>query len=163
MQSVASVGAGLIYGLYHYIEPQSLMAIMMFACKSDDYEADGELIAQYGEKRRSVVDQTPPMVALSRRRQLSRASALTGGDFPRQAWRCRHVTRGEYHYPAWKLLSPEMHTDAQIKGLATALNSYDEILELYPTRFTRLPRLWCRCCTSLFVNRRPTDVDPKWR
>ncbi|EKB1621086.1 transglycosylase domain-containing protein, partial [Salmonella enterica] len=60
------LGAGSIYGLYRYIEPQlpdvATLKDVRLQIPMQVYSADGELIAQYGEKRRIPVtlDQIPP-------------------------------------------------------------------------------------------------------
>ncbi len=60
------LGAGSIYGLYRYIEPQlpdvATLKDVRLQIPMQIYSADGELIAQYGEKRRIPVtlDQIPP-------------------------------------------------------------------------------------------------------
>ncbi len=49
------LGAGSIYGLYRYIEPQlpdvATLKDVRLQIPMQIYSADGELIAQYGEKR----------------------------------------------------------------------------------------------------------------
>ncbi|SUX68039.1 penicillin-binding protein 1A [Citrobacter freundii] len=72
MQYVASCwGAGSIYGLYRYIEPQlpdvATLKDVRLQIPMQVYSADGELIAQYGEKRRIPVtlDQMPPVMVKS--------------------------------------------------------------------------------------------------
>ncbi|KUR34512.1 hypothetical protein AWF56_25820 [Escherichia coli] len=53
------LGAGSIYGLYRYIEPQlpdvATLKDVRLQIPMQIYSADGELIAQYGEKRRIPV------------------------------------------------------------------------------------------------------------
>lgn len=62
------LGAGSIYGLYRYIEPQlpdvATLKDVRLQIPMQVYSADGELIAQYGEKRRIPVtlDQMPPVM-----------------------------------------------------------------------------------------------------
>ncbi len=62
------LGAGSIYGLYKYIEPQlpdvATLKDVRLQIPMQVYSADGELIAQYGEKRRIPVT----LAADSRRR-----------------------------------------------------------------------------------------------
>ncbi len=59
-------GAGSIYGLYKFIEPQlpdvATLKDVRLQIPMQVYSADGELIAQYGEKRRIPVtlQQMPP-------------------------------------------------------------------------------------------------------
>ncbi|MEI7249733.1 peptidoglycan glycosyltransferase/peptidoglycan DD-transpeptidase MrcA [Pectobacterium versatile] len=60
------LGAASIYGLYRYIEPQlpdvTALKDVRLQTPMQVYSADGELIAQFGEKRRIPVklDQVPP-------------------------------------------------------------------------------------------------------
>lgn len=60
------LGAGSIYGLYKYIEPQlpdvATLKDVRLQIPMQVYSADGELIAQYGEKRRIplTLNQIPP-------------------------------------------------------------------------------------------------------
>lgn len=60
------LGAGSIYGLYKYIEPQlpdvATLRDVRLQIPMQVYSADGELIAQYGEKRRIPLklEQIPP-------------------------------------------------------------------------------------------------------
>ena len=60
------LGAGSIYGLYKYIEPQlpdvNTLKDIRLQTPMQIYSADGELIAQYGEKRRIplTLEQMPP-------------------------------------------------------------------------------------------------------
>ncbi|BAN98905.1 penicillin-binding protein, 1A family [Plautia stali symbiont] len=59
-------GAGTVYGLYKYIEPQlpdvNTLKDVRLQTPMQVYSADGELIAQYGEKRRIplTLQQMPP-------------------------------------------------------------------------------------------------------
>lgn len=60
------LGAGTVYGLYKYIEPQlpdvNTLKDVRLQTPMQVYSADGELIAQYGEKRRIplTLQQMPP-------------------------------------------------------------------------------------------------------
>ncbi|WP_058910379.1 peptidoglycan glycosyltransferase/peptidoglycan DD-transpeptidase MrcA [Entomohabitans teleogrylli] len=60
------LGAGSIYGLYKYVEPQlpdvATLKDVRLQIPMQVYSADGELIAQFGEKRRIpvVLSQIPP-------------------------------------------------------------------------------------------------------
>ncbi|WP_318370077.1 peptidoglycan glycosyltransferase/peptidoglycan DD-transpeptidase MrcA [Enterobacter sp.] len=60
------LGAGSIYGLYKYIEPQlpdvTTLRDVRLQIPMQVYSADGELIAQFGEKRRIplTLDEVPP-------------------------------------------------------------------------------------------------------
>lgn len=62
------LGAGSIYGLYKYIEPQlpdvATLKDVRLQIPMQVYSADGELIAQYGEKRRIplTLNQIPPVM-----------------------------------------------------------------------------------------------------
>jgi penicillin-binding protein 1A len=62
------LGAGSIYGLYKYVEPQlpdvATLKDVRLQIPMQVYSADGELIAQYGEKRRIPVtlSQMPPQL-----------------------------------------------------------------------------------------------------
>jgi penicillin-binding protein 1A len=62
------LGAGSIYGLYKYIEPQlpdvATLRDVRLQIPMQVYSADGELIAQYGEKRRIplTLNQIPPVM-----------------------------------------------------------------------------------------------------
>ena len=62
------LGAGSIYGLYKYVEPQlpdvATLRDVRLQIPMQVYSADGELIAQYGEKRRIPVtlSQMPPQM-----------------------------------------------------------------------------------------------------
>ena len=61
------LGAGSIYGLYKFIEPQlpdvATLKDVRLQIPMQVYSADGELIAQYGEKRRIplTLNQIPSM------------------------------------------------------------------------------------------------------
>ncbi|MEG1210536.1 MAG: peptidoglycan glycosyltransferase/peptidoglycan DD-transpeptidase MrcA [Leclercia sp.] len=62
------LGAGSIFGLYKYIEPQlpdvATLRDVRLQIPMQVYSADGELIAQYGEKRRIplTLNQIPPVM-----------------------------------------------------------------------------------------------------
>ena len=62
------LGAGSIYGLYKYVEPQlpdvATLKDVRLQIPMQIYSADGELIAQYGEKRRIplTLSQIPPVM-----------------------------------------------------------------------------------------------------
>lgn len=104
------LGAGSIYGLYRYIEPQlpdvATLKDVRLQIPMQIYSADGELIAQYGEKRRIPVtlDQIPPeMVKAFIATEDSRFTSITAltrwGSSVRQAWRCSPVTRHKGRVP----------------------------------------------------------------
>ena len=93
MQSVAFCwGAGSIYGLYRYIEPQlpdvATLKDVRLQIPMQIYSADGELIAQYGEKRRIPVtlDQIPPEMVkafiATEDSRFTSITALTRWDLP---------------------------------------------------------------------------------
>ncbi len=108
------LGAGSIYGLYRYIEPQlpdvATLKDVRLQIPMQIYSADGELIAQYGEKRRIPVtlDQIPPemvkaFIATEDSRFYEHHGVDPVGSLP--CGKCGavlrpRVTRGEYHYPA---------------------------------------------------------------
>lgn len=121
------LGAGSIYGLYRYIEPQlpdvATLKDVRLQIPMQIYSADGELIAQYGEKRRIPVtlDQIPPeMVKAFIATEDSRFYEHHGVDpvgifraAKRGAVLRPRVTRGEYHYPAaGEKLLPQSRTHA---------------------------------------------------
>ena len=93
------LGAGSIYGLYRYIEPQlpdvATLKDVRLQIPMQIYSADGELIAQYGEKRRIPVtlDQIPP--------EMVKAFIATEDSrfYEQQAWRCSPVTRHKGQVP----------------------------------------------------------------
>lgn len=98
------LGAGSIYGLYRYIEPQlpdvATLKDVRLQIPMQIYSADGELIAQYGEKRRIPVtlDQIPPemvkaFIATEDSRFYEHHGVDPVGSSVRQAWRCSPVTR----------------------------------------------------------------------
>lgn len=121
------LGAGSIYGLYRYIEPQlpdvATLKDVRLQIPMQIYSADGELIAQYGEKRRIPVtlDQIPPeMVKAFIATEDSRFYEHHGVD-PVGIFRAAsvalflrsRVTRGKYHYPAaGEKLLPQSRTHA---------------------------------------------------
>lgn len=87
------LGAGSIYGLYRYIEPQlpdvATLKDVRLQIPMQVYSADGELIAQYGEKRRIPVtlDQMPPVmvkafIATEDSRFYEHHGGRPGGDLP---------------------------------------------------------------------------------
>ena len=104
------LGAGSIYGLYRYIEPQlpdvATLKDVRLQIPMQVYSADGELIAQYGEKRRIPVtlDQMPPVMV---------KAFIATEDSQRSIVLWSRVARGEYHYPAvGEKLLPEPGTYA---------------------------------------------------
>ncbi|VEA70618.1 Penicillin-binding protein 1A [Serratia rubidaea] len=62
------LGAASVFGLYKYVEPQlpdvATLKDVRLQIPMQVYSADGELIAQYGEKRRIPLklDQIPPVM-----------------------------------------------------------------------------------------------------
>lgn len=107
------LGAGSIYGLYRYIEPQlpdvATLKDVRLQIPMQVYSADGELIAQYGEKRRIPVtlDQMPPemvkaFIATEDSRFYEHHGVDPVGSSVPPALRCFLVTLpgGKYHYSA---------------------------------------------------------------
>lgn len=146
------LGAGSIYGLYRYIEPQlpdvATLKDVRLQIPMQIYSADGELIAQYGEKRRIPVtlDQIPPeMVKPLSRRKTAASTSITAltrwGSSVRQVWRCSPATRHKASTITQQLarnffLSPERTLMRKIKEVFLAIRieqllTKDEILELY--------------------------------
>ena len=93
------LGAGSIYGLYKFIEPQlpdvATLKDVRLQIPMQVYSADGELIAQYGEKRRIPVtlQQMPPELIkrLSRLKiaaSMSIMASIRWGFSAPPAWRC---------------------------------------------------------------------------
>ena len=85
------LGAGSIYGLYKYIEPQlpdvATLRDVRLQIPMQVYSADGELMAQYGETPypADLKPNSPVMVKAFIATEDSRftsTTALTGGDFP---------------------------------------------------------------------------------
>ncbi|STV11672.1 multimodular transpeptidase-transglycosylase [Klebsiella pneumoniae subsp. ozaenae] len=77
------LGAGSIFGLYKYIEPQlpdvATLKDVRLQIPMQVYSADGELIAQYGEKRRIPVTlpQIPPRAGESVYRHPKTAASMS--------------------------------------------------------------------------------------
>lgn len=107
------LGAGSIYGLYKYIEPQlpdvATLRDVRLQIPMQVYSADGELMAQYGEKRRIplTLNQIPPVmvkafIATEDSRFTSTTVSIRWGFSVPRALRYSLVTplRGEYHYAA---------------------------------------------------------------
>ncbi len=108
------LGAGSIYGLYRYIEPQlpdvATLKDVRLQIPMQVYSADGELIAQYGEKRRIPVtlDQIPPeminaFIATEDSRFYEHHGIDPVGIFPcgqRRALLRSRIAGSKYHYPA---------------------------------------------------------------
>ncbi|STI81668.1 Penicillin-binding protein 1A [Escherichia coli] len=127
----------------------------MFACKfrCQIYSADGELIAQYGEKRRIPVtlDQIPPemvkaFIATEDSRFYEHHGVDPVGSSVRQVWRCSRprVTRAStitQQLARNFFLSPERTLMRKIKEVFLAIRieqllTKDEILELYLNKIT---------------------------
>lgn len=167
------LGAGSIYGLYRYIEPQlpdvATLKDVRLQIPMQIYSADGELIAQYGEKRRIPVtlDQIPPeMVKAFIATEDNRFYEHHGVD-PVGIFRAASVALFSGHASQGAstitqqlarnfFLSPERTLMRKIKEVFLAIRieqllTKDEIRALSEQDLPRLPRLWCRCCgTSLF-------------
>ena len=147
------LGAGSIYGLYRYIEPQlpdvATLKDVRLQIPMQVYSADGELIAQYGEKRRIPVtlDQMPPvMVKAFIATEDSRFYEHHGVD-PVGIFRAASVALFSGHASQGAstitqqlarnfFLSPERTLMRKIKEVFLAIRieqllSKDEILELY--------------------------------
>ncbi|ASE82810.1 carboxypeptidase/penicillin-binding protein 1A [Citrobacter koseri] len=147
------LGAGSIYGLYRYIEPQlpdvATLKDVRLQIPMQVYSADGELIAQYGEKRRIPVtlDQMPPeMVKAFIATEDSRFYEHHGVD-PVGIFRAASVALFSGHASQGAstitqqlarnfFLSPERTLMRKIKEAFLAIRieqmlSKDEILELY--------------------------------
>ena len=147
------LGAGSIYGLYKYIEPQlpdvATLRDVRLQIPMQVYSADGELIAQYGEKRRIplTLNQIPPvMVKAFIATEDSRFYEHHGVD-PVGIFRAASVAlfSGRASQGASTItqqlarnffLSPEKTLTRKIKEVFLAIRieqllSKDEILELY--------------------------------
>lgn len=147
------LGAGSIYGLYKYIEPQlpdvATLKDVRLQIPMQVYSADGELIAQYGEKRRIplTLDHIPPvMVKAFIATEDSRFYEHHGVD-PVGIFRAASVALFSGHASQGAstitqqlarnfFLSPERTMMRKIKEVFLAIRieqllSKDEILELY--------------------------------
>jgi len=147
------LGAGSIYGLYKYIEPQlpdvATLRDVRLQIPMQVYSADGELIAQYGEKRRIplTLKQIPPvMVNAFIATEDSRFYEHHGVD-PVGIFRAASVALFSGHASQGAstitqqlarnfFLSPEKTLMRKIKEVFLAIRieqllSKDEILELY--------------------------------
>ncbi|ANI80934.1 peptidoglycan glycosyltransferase/peptidoglycan DD-transpeptidase MrcA [Kosakonia oryzae] len=147
------LGAGSIYGLYKYIEPQlpdvATLKDVRLQIPMQVYSADGELIAQYGEKRRIplTLSQIPPeLVKAFIATEDSRFYEHHGVD-PVGIFRAASVALFSGHASQGAstitqqlarnfFLSPERTMMRKIKEVFLAIRieqllSKDEILELY--------------------------------
>ena len=147
------LGAGSVYGLYKYIEPQlpdvATLRDVRLQIPMQVYSADGELIAQYGEKRRIPVtlSQMPPeLVKAFIATEDSRFYEHHGVD-PVGIFRAASVALFSGHASQGAstitqqlarnfFLSPEKTLMRKIKEVFLAIRieqllSKDEILELY--------------------------------
>jgi len=147
------LGAGSIYGLYKYIEPQlpdvATLRDVRLQIPMQVYSADGELIAQYGEKRRIplTLNEIPPvMVKAFIATEDSRFYEHHGVD-PVGIFRAASVALFSGHASQGAstitqqlarnfFLSPEKTLIRKIKEVFLAIRieqllSKDEILELY--------------------------------
>jgi len=147
------LGAGSIYGLYKFVEPQlpdvATLKDVRLQIPMQIYSADGELMAQYGEKRRIPVtlDDVPPeMVKAFIATEDSRFYEHHGVD-PVGIFRATsvalfsgHATQGASTITQQLarnfFLSPERTLMRKIKEVFLAIRieqmmSKDEILELY--------------------------------
>jgi len=147
------LGAGSIYGLYKYIEPQlpdvATLRDVRLQIPMQVYSADGELMAQYGEKRRIplTLNQIPPvMVKAFIATEDSRFYEHHGVD-PVGIFRAASIALFSGHASQGAstitqqlarnfFLSPEKTLIRKIKEVFLAIRieqllSKDEILELY--------------------------------
>ncbi len=147
------LGAGSIYGLYKFIEPQlpdvATLKDVRLQIPMQVYSADGELIAQYGEKRRIplTLSQIPPeMVKAFVATEDSRVYEHPGVD-PVGIFRAASVALFSGHASQGAstitqqlarnfFLSPERTLMRKIKEVFLAIRieqllNKDEILELY--------------------------------
>jgi len=147
------LGAGSIYGLYKYIEPQlpdvATLRDVRLQIPMQVYSADGELMAQYGEKRRIplTLKQIPPvMVNAFIATEDSRFYEHHGVD-PVGIFRAASIALFSGHASQGAstitqqlarnfFLSPEKTLTRKIKEVFLAIRieqllSKDEILELY--------------------------------
>ena len=147
------LGAGSIYGLYKYIEPQlpdvATLRDVRLQIPMQVYSADGELMAQYGEKRRIplTLNQIPPvMVKAFIATEDSRFYEHHGVD-PVGIFRAASIALFSGHASQGAstitqqlarnfFLSPEKTLTRKIKEVFLAIRieqllSKDEILELY--------------------------------
>lgn len=147
------LGAGSIYGLYKFIEPQlpdvATLKDVRLQIPMQVYSADGELIAQYGEKRRIplTLNQIPPeMVKAFVATEDSRFYEHHGVD-PVGIFRAASVALFSGHasqgastitqqFARNFFLSPERTLMRKIKEVFLAIRieqllNKDEILELY--------------------------------
>ena len=147
------LGAGSIYGLYKYIEPQlpdvATLRDVRLQIPMQVYSADGELMAQYGEKRRIPLSlkQIPPvMVNAFIATEDSRFYEHHGVD-PVGIFRAASIALFSGHASQGAstitqqlarnfFLSPEKTLTRKIKEVFLAIRieqllSKDEILELY--------------------------------
>ncbi|MCU6667952.1 peptidoglycan glycosyltransferase/peptidoglycan DD-transpeptidase MrcA [Enterobacteriaceae bacterium H4N4] len=147
------LGAGSIFGLYKYIEPQlpdvATLRDVRLQIPMQVYSADGELIAQYGEKRRIplTLNQIPPeMVKAFIATEDSRFYEHHGVD-PVGIFRAASVAMFSGHASQGAstitqqlarnfFLSPEKTLTRKVKEVFLAIRieqllNKDEILELY--------------------------------
>ncbi|AMO46833.1 Fused penicillin-binding protein 1a: murein transglycosylase [Enterobacter sp. FY-07] len=147
------LGAGSIYGLYKYIEPQlpdvATLRDVRLQIPMQVYSADGELIAQYGEKRRiplSLSQMPPELVKAFIATEDSRFYEHHGVD-PVGIFRAASVALFSGHASQGAstitqqlarnfFLSPERTLMRKIKEVFLAIRieqllNKDEILELY--------------------------------
>lgn len=177
------LGAGSIYGLYRYIEPQlpdvATLKDVRLQIPMQIYSADGELIAQYGEKRRIPVtlDQIPPeMVKAFIATEDSRFYEHHGVD-PVGIFRAASVALFSGHASQGAstitqqlarnfFLSPERTLMRKIKEVFLAIRieqllTKDEILELYLNKIYLGYRAYGVVLRhkSISENGRPTDAE----
>ncbi|EMH4164625.1 peptidoglycan glycosyltransferase/peptidoglycan DD-transpeptidase MrcA [Pluralibacter gergoviae] len=147
------LGAGSIYGLYKFIEPQlpdvATLKDVRLQIPMQVYSADGELIAQYGEKRRipvTLAQMPPELVKAFIATEDSRFYEHHGVD-PVGIFRAASIALFSGHASQGAstitqqlarnfFLSPEKTLTRKIKEVFLAIRieqllSKDEILELY--------------------------------
>ncbi|WP_297196793.1 peptidoglycan glycosyltransferase/peptidoglycan DD-transpeptidase MrcA [uncultured Pluralibacter sp.] len=147
------LGAGSIYGLYKFIEPQlpdvATLKDVRLQIPMQVYSADGELIAQYGEKRRipvTLAQMPPALVKAFIATEDSRFYEHHGVD-PVGIFRAASIALFSGHASQGAstitqqlarnfFLSPEKTLTRKIKEVFLAIRieqllSKDEILELY--------------------------------
>lgn len=147
------LGAGSIYGLYKFIEPQlpdvATLKDVRLQIPMQVYSADGELIAQYGEKRRipvTLTQMSPELVKAFIATEDSRFYEHHGVD-PVGIFRAASIALFSGHASQGAstitqqlarnfFLSPEKTLTRKIKEVFLAIRieqllSKDEILELY--------------------------------
>lgn len=105
------LGAASVFGLYKYVEPQlpdvATLKDVRLQIPMQVYSADGELIAQYGEKRRIPLklDQIPPVmvrafIATEDSRFMSTTALTRSVSSAPRRWRWSPATRPRGQVPS---------------------------------------------------------------